>query len=277
MSVIKHPVVLTIAGSDPSAGAGVQADIKTISALGGYGCMAITALVVENTKRVVSLNPVSAKLIEEQCEIVFEDFDIDSVKLGMLPDIECVKTVAKVLKKHKPKFVVWDPVMAATSGDSLITGKSVVDVLVEELMPISDILTPNLIELAQLTKVEPSDIKSEDDLKAKAEELVAKGAKCVIAKGGHLSDKESVDWLVWEGGSHRYARERVDTNNTHGSGCTFSSAIATLRPQCETLEETLEKAKDYIQKSIEGSKRWKLGKGHGPLRHFHANSPYFDM
>ncbi|MBO7555662.1 MAG: hydroxymethylpyrimidine/phosphomethylpyrimidine kinase, partial [Neisseriaceae bacterium] len=149
-NIIQNPIVLSIAGSDSSAGAGIQADLKTISALGGYGCCAITAVTAQNTQGVRSLNPVSAKVLREQCEAVFDDLDICSVKIGMLPNIDSVRVVAEILRKYQPQFVVLDPVMVANSGDSLVED-NICQALLNELLPLADIVTPNVSELAQLT------------------------------------------------------------------------------------------------------------------------------
>lgn len=268
MNVQAHPRVLSIAGSDPVAGAGIQADLKTISALGGYACTAITAVTVQNTQGVYSLNPMSADVILAQCEAIFDDVKIDAVKIGMLPNIQSVEVVAGVLRKYQPKFVVWDPVMAATSGDALVT-ENIADELMNLLLPLVHILTPNLLELAQLTHCNEAAITDEGQIKAQAYALLNRGAKAVLAKGGHFHGDDATDWLVMDGFERAYRTPRVRTQNTHGSGCTLSSAIACLRGQSHDLPEAVKRAKAYIQAAIEGAVNWQVGQGHGPLAHFH--------
>lgn len=272
--LVSNPNVLSIAGSDPSAGAGIQADIKTICALGGYACTAITALTVQNTQGVRSINPVNADLLLQQCEAIFEDIDIASVKIGMLPNEESVEIVAGVLKKYNPSFVVWDPVMESTSGNSLVTS-DITDILLNELLPLVHVVTPNLHELAQLTSSKEAALTDEGKVEAQCHALLNRGAKVVLAKGGHFKGNEAVDWLFSEGLEQRYVKPRIDTENTHGSGCTLSSAIACLRPQLPNITETVAAAKNYTQTAIEDAKNWKLGKGRGPLSHFNSAAYLF--
>lgn len=270
-----HPHVLIIAGSDPSCGAGCQADIKTVSALGGYACMAVTALVVENTRRVESLNPVPAELIERQCEIVLEDVEIDAVKIGMAPTVEAARAIARVIKKWRLKNVVWDPVMAATSGDSLIEKDSAAEGLRDVLLPLAEVVTPNALELARLAGAR-GEARSEAELLEQSEKVLGFGAKRVLAKGGHMTGPNATDWLVERGKRTAFSKPRVETNNTHGSGCTYSSAIACLLAQRESVEQAVKRAKEYEQRAIEGSKNWKLGKGHGPLKHFDEHAVAYE-
>ncbi|MBR7059162.1 MAG: bifunctional hydroxymethylpyrimidine kinase/phosphomethylpyrimidine kinase [Neisseriaceae bacterium] len=273
MSVLNsNPKVLTIAGSDSSAGAGVQADLKTISALGGYGCCAITAVTVQNTQGVRSLNPVDADIIAAQCEAVFDDIGICSVKIGMLPNIEAIDAVINILKKYQPACVVWDPVMVATSGDALVEC-DVTNKLINELLPITNIVTPNLHELCQLSmadEVAMSDAQIEEQSRI----LLDKGARYVLAKGGHGVGKDATDWLFTNEISEKYIKPRIKTNNTHGTGCTLSSAIACLRPQLPNMQEAVLAAKNYVQIAIAEAVDWQLGKGHGPIDHFHSGRAY---
>lgn len=275
MSVINpNPRVLTIAGSDPSAGAGIQADLKTISALGGYGCTAITALTVQNTQGVASLNPVGADLILAQCEAIFNDININAVKIGMLPDIDSVEIVAGILKKYRPEFVVWDPVMVATSGDALVT-EDITHHLMTHLLPLVHVVTPNLNELAQLTMSPEAATTDEGQVEAQCHALLNRGARAVLAKGGHFEGKDAVDWLFTNNFEDRYVKPRIDTQNTHGSGCTLSSAIACLRPQLPNLPEAVRAAKNYVQIAISEAVNWRIGKGHGPLDHFHEGTSHY--
>lgn len=269
-----NPRVLTIAGSDPSAGAGIQADLKTISALGGYGCTAITALTVQNTQGVKSLNPVHSDLILAQCEAILTDIKIDAVKIGMLPNASSVEVVAGILKKYRPEFIVWDPVMAATSGDALVD-EDITALLVAELLPLVHVVTPNLHELAQLTMSSEAATSDEGQVEAQCQALINRGARAVLAKGGHFEGKDAVDWLFMNNFEERYVKPRINTENTHGSGCTLSSAIACLRPQLPNLPEAVRAAKNYVQVAISESVNWKLGKGHGPLDHFHEGTAHY--
>ncbi|MBR6027414.1 MAG: bifunctional hydroxymethylpyrimidine kinase/phosphomethylpyrimidine kinase [Neisseriaceae bacterium] len=273
MSVLNsNPKVLTIAGSDSSAGAGVQADLKTISALGGYGCCAITAVTVQNTQGVRSLNSVDADIIAAQCEAVFDDIDICSVKIGMLPNVEAIDVVVNILKKYQPLCVVWDPVMIATSGDALVE-EDITRKLIDDLLPLTNIVTPNLHELSQLTM--SSEIASSDaKIAEQSRILLDKGANYVLAKGGHGMGEDAVDWLFSNESADKYAKPRIQTNNTHGTGCTLSSAIACLRPQLPNMQEAVLAAKHYVQIAIAEAKDWQVGKGHGPIDHFHSGRAY---
>ncbi|MBP3220605.1 MAG: bifunctional hydroxymethylpyrimidine kinase/phosphomethylpyrimidine kinase [Neisseriaceae bacterium] len=268
--IIQNPIVLSIAGSDSSAGAGIQADLKTISALGGYGCTAITAVTAQNTQGVRSLNPVPTSVLQAQCEAVFDDLDICSVKIGMLPNADSIRTVAQILQKYRPPFVVLDPVMVATSGDSLVED-NICQALLEHLLPLADIITPNLSELAQLTDCSMAKINDETLIKIQAQKLLSKGAKAVLAKGGHLENNTATDWLIMPDFSKAYQKPRIHSKNTHGTGCTLSSAIATMRPQVADLSEAVAAAKNFVHGAIEAAAHWQLGKGHGPLDHFYSN------
>lgn len=268
--IIQNPIVLTIAGSDSSAGAGIQADLKTISALGGYGCCAITAVTAQNTQGVRSLNPVPTSVLREQCEAVFDDLDISSVKIGMLPNTDSIRVVAEILCKYQPQFVVLDPVMVATSGDSLVED-NICQALLTELLPLADVVTPNVSELAQLTDCSATKITADTLVKIQAQKLLDKGAKAVLAKGGHLENDTATDWLIMPDFSKAYQKPRIHSKNTHGTGCTLSSAIATMRPQVTGLPEAVATAKNFVHGAIAEAANWQLGKGHGPLDHFYSN------
>ena len=268
--IIQNPIVLSIAGSDSSAGAGIQADLKTISALGGYGCTAITAVTAQNTQGVRSLNPVAPTVLQAQCEAVFDDLSIAAVKIGMLPNADSIRTVAQILQKYRPPFVVLDPVMVATSGDSLVEN-NICQALIDNLLPLADIITPNLSELAQLTDCSMAKINDETLIKIQAQKLLSKGAKAVLAKGGHFENDTATDWLIMPDFSKAYQKPRIQSKNTHGTGCTLSSAIATMRPQVADLSEAVAAAKNFVHGAIEASAHWQLGKGYGPLDHFYSN------
>lgn len=270
----RDPVVLCIAGSDPSAGAGIQADLKTVSALGGYACTAISALTIENTQGVKSIDPVRGEFLIAQCEAIYEDMQIDSVKIGMLPNQECIEAVQYILKKYQPKFVVWDPVLAASSGQSLVT-EDVTQTLIDKLLPLVHVITPNLDELAQLTRSSEAATADESLAKIQGYALLHRGARAVLVKGGHLEGELATDWLIMQDFEEKFSKKRIITNNTHGSGCTFSSAIACLRPQMPSLSEAVRAAKNYVQEAILESKNWHLGKGRGPLAHFHGGTGHY--
>lgn len=253
---------LTIAGSDCSGGAGIQADLKAFSAHGVYGASVITSVVAENTCRVISVHNVPAPEIEKQIDAVFEDVKIDAVKLGMLPTAEIIKAVSEKLLQHKPAHIVCDPVMVATSGDAL--SESGIDrAFIEYMFPIVELITPNIPETEALSGVE---IKTLDDMRKAAEVLLKKGARSVLIKGGHLTD-DAADILLGETGEHVFTSRRVNSPNTHGTGCTLSSAIAANLALGHDLNTSVQNAKTYVTEAIENS--YTVGKGHSPVHHFY--------
>ncbi|MDO4641158.1 MAG: bifunctional hydroxymethylpyrimidine kinase/phosphomethylpyrimidine kinase [Neisseria sp.] len=261
------PCVLTIAGSDSGGGAGIQADIKTFAALGAYGTSAITAVTAQNTQGVQGVHVIPPEMVRQQCESVLSDIRIDAVKIGMLPDAATIRAVAEVLGRHKPPFVVLDPVLVATSGDSLAL-ENTVDVMLQELLPLADLITPNLNELAQLTGNRLAE--NEEAMLEQGRLLMEKGAKAVLLKGGHWENSQDArDWLVQQGREPQcFISPRIPTLNTHGTGCTLSSAIAAYYPSKEDLRAAVSSAKSYLQGAIEAGANWKVGKGRGPLAHF---------
>ncbi len=262
-----YPRVLTIAGSDSGGGAGIQADLKTFGALGAYGASAITAVTVQNTQGVQGVHVLAPEVIAAQCDSVLDDIRIDALKIGILPDVACIRAVAGVLRRHRVPFVVLDPVLVATSGDSLAL-EDTVSVLLAELVPLADLLTPNLNELARLSDQPLA--ADEAQMLAQGEILLAGGAKAVLLKGGHWADSsEAVDWLVQPGSPpQRFSSPRIDTPHTHGTGCTLSAAIAALRPQSADLPSAVAAAKHYLYGALHEGQHWQLGHGHGPLAHF---------
>lgn len=253
---------LTIAGSDCSGGAGIQADLKAFSAHGVYGASVITSVVAENTSRVISVHNIPVDEIEKQIDAVFEDVKVDAVKLGMLPTAEIIKAVADKLRKYKPPFVVCDPVMVATSGDAL--SESGIDkAFIEYMFPVSDLVTPNIPETTALSGVE---ISSLDDMRKAAEVLLKKGAKNILVKGGHLTD-DAADILLGENGECVFTSRRVNSPNTHGTGCTLSSAISANLALGNDLKTSVQNAKTYVTEAIENS--YTVGKGHSPVHHFY--------
>lgn len=257
---MKH--CLTVAGSDCSGGAGIQADLKTFSALGCYGMSVITSVVAENTARVISSLSVGAGMISDQLEAVFSDIRVDAVKIGMLPDEDSMRAVAAALKKYSPKVVICDPVMISTSGTELMR-QSARSTFAGEIIPLCTMLTPNIPEAEELLGCT---ISGTDDMKSAAEKICALGAGSVLLKGGHL-DGAAVDILYHEGRLTEYSHERINTRTTHGTGCTLSSAIAAYMAQGETAEAAVARAKEYLTGAIANG--LDIGSGHGPTNHFY--------
>lgn len=261
------PNVLTIAGTDPSGGAGIQADLKTFSALGAYGMSVITALVAQTTTGVSSVHAIPPEFLADQLDTLLADVPADAVKIGMLGDAEVVGVVAAALDRYRPPYVVLDPVMVAKSGDRLLAADAV-SALRDELLPRVDLITPNLPEAADLLG-EP-EVKTEDEMRGQAERLRALGAPRVLLKGGHLEGDTSLDLLVAGDDVTRLSAPRVATRNTHGTGCTLSSAVAALRPRYDDWPEPVRAAKDYLTAALRAADRLNVGHGRGPVHHFHA-------
>lgn len=260
------PIVLTIAGSDSGGGAGIQADIKAISATGSYACSAITAITSQNTLGVSAICPIPIDHIETQLDAVFSDLAVVAVKIGMLADSEIIKTVAAKIKQYQPQFLVIDPVMVATSGDLLLES-SAINTLKAELLPLADVITPNLPEGAAL--IGSSIPTNEDAMNLMIADLRQLGANSVLLKGGHLeSDENSNDLLIFSDRVERLSAKRVDTHNTHGTGCTLSSAIASYLAQGHDLLNAVKLAKQYISLAIAHADELDIGHGHGPVHHF---------
>lgn len=259
--------VLTIAGSDSGGGAGIQADLKTFAALGAYGASAITAITAQNTCGVRAVQALPPAMIAAQCDAVLDDMRIDAVKIGMLADVAGIGAVAAVLRARRLPFVVLDPVLVATSGDGLAL-ENTVAAMCAELLPLADVVTPNLSELAALSGGAPA--ADETAMLAQGQVLLDKGAAAVLLKGGHWADSaEAVDWLLCpDAPARRFSRPRIPSRHTHGTGCTLSSAIAALRPRHADLAAAVAAAKDYVHGAIEAGRHWQLGGGHGPLAHF---------
>lgn len=267
----KYHSVLTIAGSDCSGGAGIQADIKAISALGGYAASAITAITVQNTCGVTGIHPVPASYVKAQIEAVMTDIKPSAIKIGMINDVEIVKAIAESIKEYKPKFVVFDPVMVSTSGCKLIEDKAI-EAIKEELIPLSTIITPNLSEAMVLTGDSISDAAS---MTAAGNKILESGCGAVLIKGGHLEGNDMCDVLCIKGENtpYIYTASKISSKNTHGTGCTLSSSIATYLALGETLQEAVRKAKDYVHKGILNGKDVCIGSGHGSLNHFYSPVP----
>ncbi len=260
-------IAVTIAGSDSSGGAGIQADLKTFSALGVYGASVITALTAQNTRGVTGIHDVPPGFIAEQIDAVFSDLAVDAVKIGMLSTIATIQAVGEGLERHGQSKVVLDPVMVATSGDRLLKSDAI-EILTRVLIPRAMVITPNLPEAAALLNAPVA--SSEDEMRAQAERLVGLGARAVLIKGGHGSGPESVDLLVEDRAVTRLSGPRIDTRNTHGTGCTLSSAVAAGLARGLPLIEAARQAKTYVSGAIAASGSLRIGSGHGPVHHFHA-------
>jgi hydroxymethylpyrimidine/phosphomethylpyrimidine kinase len=259
------PVALTIAGSDSSAGAGIQADLKTFAALGVYGASVVTALTAQNTKGVFGIHDVPAEFIAAQMDVVFSDFDVGAVKIGMLANAAAIETVVAGLDRHRARNVVLDPVMVASTGADLLRADAM-DAL-RKLIGRIGVFTPNLFEAAALLEVTMA--RDEAEMRVQAEKLRALGAEAVLIKGGHAGGKESIDLLVDTNGCERLAAPRIATKNTHGTGCTLSSAIAAGLAKGLPLQDAVREAKAYVTAAIAAADRLNVGSGHGPLHHFH--------
>lgn len=264
------PVVLSIAGSDPSGGAGIQGDLKTFSALGAYGAAVVTALTAQNTRGVQGVFPVPPEVVTAQLVSVLADLDVAAVKIGMLGDAATVRAVAAALRERPPPYVVLDPVMVATSGDRLLAPDAVA-ALRDELLPLADLVTPNLPEAADL--LGEATLVDEDDMPAQAQRLAALGPG-VLLKGGHLSAAVSPDVLVVDGDVSRLVAPRVATRHTHGTGCALSSAIAALRPVRPDWASAVREAKQWLTDALRHADDLQVqrvpGSGHGPPHHLHA-------
>ena len=260
----RYPTVLTIAGSDSGGGAGIQADLKTIAALGAYGTSAITALTAQNTQGVRAIHAVPPEFLKQQLEAVFEDIEIDAVKIGMVNQIEVAYVIAEILDRFTPKFVVFDPVMVSTSGSKLIQDETV-DVLWKTLFPIADLITPNLDEAQILIGRK---IDSVEKMKEAAEEMIIKGCNGVLLKGGHLIGPALFDVFAQKGKETLILETSyIESGNVHGTGCTLSSAIAAFVAKGNSLVEAVLFAKTYVSHAIEAGKNIKTGQGSGPLNH----------
>lgn len=256
-------VMLTIAGSDSSGGAGIQADLKTASALGVYGASVITALTAQNTRGVTGIFPVSAAFVEQQYEAVVADLDVRAVKIGMLGNAEMVHMVADLLTRMPVAAVVLDPVMVATSGDRLVPPDAV-SAIRELLLPLATVVTPNIAEAQELTGLE---IPDEAAMEAAARALRALGAGTVVVKGGHFVGTTSDDVVVGPDGTNWLTAPRIDTVNTHGTGCTLSSAIAAQLVLGAEVPEAITAAKGYLTRALMSAKGLSYGSGHGPVNH----------
>ena len=258
--------VLTIAGSDSGGGAGIQADLKTVSAIGCYGLSVITALTAQNTRGVTGIHPVPPSFAAEQMAAVLSDIGADAVKIGMLYSAELIEVIAAELKRFEVARIVLDPVMVAQSGDKLLQ-EDAIQALKECLMPLADVVTPNIPEAEVLLDRR---LEGSEDTRAAAKALSGYGSRSILIKGGHLEDDSCTDWLYLadEDRHVRFDAPRIASRNNHGTGCTLSSAIAAYRAKGCAIEEAVRQAKTYIQSAIQAGANYAIGKGHGPVHHF---------
>lgn len=261
---IEMKKVLTIAGSDSSGGAGIQTDLKTFAAIGVYGMSAITAITAQNTMGVKRVERVSAQMVKDQIRAVFEDIEVDAVKIGMLAEIDIIEAVRDCLEMYRPKFVVLDPVMVSTSGFDLLNSQAK-RALVDGLIPLVDLITPNLAEAACLLSIFDSgglEIDSVEKMEEAGRIIIAHTGTNILVKGGHLLDRPSDVLVTTSGQVYHYDNPRINTKNTHGTGCTLSSAIGANAALGYDLAESVSRAKDFISKAIENS--LDIGRGCGP-------------
>jgi hydroxymethylpyrimidine/phosphomethylpyrimidine kinase len=260
------PVALTIAGSDSSGGAGIQADLKTFAALGAYGASAVTALTAQNTKGVTGIHLVPSAFVTAQLDAAFSDLDVKAVKIGMVAQLATIDAIVAGLGRWSPGQVVLDPVMVATSGDRLLD-RDAIGALRIKLIPRASLITPNLPEAAALLE-EPVAVGAAA-IASQGRRLLAMGCGAVLIKGGHGQGSESIDYLVSGNGIIALAAPRIATQNTHGTGCSLSSAIAAGLAKGEDLETAVRHAKVWISAAIAAADRLGIGHGHGPIHHFH--------
>ena len=260
------PVALTIAGSDSSGGAGIQADLKTFAALGVYGASVLTALTAQNTRGVSGVHLVPADFVAAQIDAVFDDLAVRAVKIGMVAQAAIIDAVAAGLTRWQPAQVVLDPVMVATSGDRLLPDDAIAAVR-SRLIPLASLITPNLPEAAAL--LDEAVAVDEAAIAAQGRRLLAFGCPAVLIKGGHGRGTESIDYLVTREATLALPAPRIATRNTHGTGCSLSSAVAAGLAKGEDLESAVRNAKAFISAAIAAADRFSVGHGHGPVHHFH--------
>ena len=268
-------IVLTIAGSDSSGGAGIQADIKTISALGSYAASVITSVTAQNTLGVQGIHPIPTDMVRQQIESVLDDLHPKAIKIGMVCNEEIALTIAECVRKYQPKWVIYDPVMVSTSGHKLMTDETI-DTIRQELIPLATLVTPNLHEasiLETLNEIREGKILiREGEIEKRADVLGKMYRRSFLVKGGHSDGEEMCDALydAEENRCSLFRAPKIESKNLHGTGCTLSSAIATFLSQGHPLKEAIALAKNYVTQAIDAGKDMQIGKGHGPLWHFYG-------
>lgn len=261
----RYPTGITIAGSDSCGGAGIQADLKTFSALGVYGMSVITAITAQNTKKICGIQAVDAEVIKNQIDLLFEDFEVDAVKIGMVYRAETVSILADALRRYRPRWIVLDPVLISTSGNQLLEDAAV-ESMVSQLFPLANLVTPNIPETEFLTR---RPIRSENDFEQAAQAFLQMGCSAVLIKGGHGEGKNKTDrYFSKEGENRLFVHPTIESQNTHGTGCTLSSAIAAFLALGNPMPLAIEKAENYLAQAIEAGREIILGHGHGPVNHF---------
>ncbi len=262
----KYTTVLTIAGSDGSGGAGIQADLKTFAALECYGLSVITALTAQNTTGVKSVHPLPERFIREQLQTIFSDISVDAVKIGMLGSIGAIKAISALLRELKyPGAIILDTVLGSSGGTPLLPPEAI-SLMQKELFPLATLITPNLPETALLTHMQYPPL-TRSEIERSALKLLKTGAGSVLIKGGHGEGDECRDCLVYDNQYFWFSSIRIATGNTHGTGCTLSSAIAAFMAKGESLENAVSKAKGYLNEALRGGADYHLGRGNGPLHH----------
>ena len=261
----RHPVILSIAGSDCSGGAGIQADLKTISALGGYAASAITAVTVQNTLGVRAVHAIPPEIVCGQIEAVMEDLQPVAIKIGMVNDIQIVHVIADCIRKYSPEHIIYDPVMVSTSGRKLMTNEAIEEIK-KELLPLVTLVTPNIDEAKVLTG---KSIQNTQDMLEAAKQLSDSYQIHILIKGGHLEGDQMCDLLYSPDHTYYiYEEKKIESKNLHGTGCTLSSAIASYLAKGYSMKESIRHAKEYITHAIIAGKDLNIGHGNGPLWHF---------
>lgn len=262
------PIALTIAGSDSSGGAGIQADLKTFAACGAYGASVITALTAQNTRGVSGIHDVPVDFVTAQIDAVFSDLDVAAVKVGMVSQNATIEAIVDGLARWSPKHIVVDPVMVATSGARLLSPDAI-ELVRTKLIPNAHVITPNLPEAGAL--LDEGVASDERAIADQGQRLLALGCQAVLVKGGHGEGTESIDYLFRKSGPvARFAAPRIATTNTHGTGCSLSSAIAAGLAHGRSLEDSVREAKAFVSAAIAAADRLSVGRGHGPIHHFHT-------
>lgn len=265
-STIKTPIALTIAGSDSGGGAGIQADLKTFSALGVFGCSAISSLTAQNTLGVQGVLPIPPAFVQQQIHSVLSDIDVGAIKTGMLATADIIAAVAESLSIYPQIPFVLDPVMVATSGDRLLA-EDAIQTLIDKLLPLATLITPNLHEAAVLLKA--SVATNLEQMQMQGEKILALGARAVLMKGGHTDGEQATDLLITAAGAEAFSAPRLQTKNTHGTGCTLASAIAAGLAKQLSLSDSVKQAKDYLHSALVHSEKLHIGQGSGPVHHFY--------
>lgn len=260
------PTALTIAGSDSSGGAGIQADLKTFCALGAYGASVITAITAQNTRGVDAVMDVPAEFVTRQIDAIFGDMTVHAVKIGMLSRVETIGAVAEGLQRYRPHHVIVDPVMVAKSGDCLLR-EDAIESLRDDILPLATLVTPNLPEALRLLGLDGPARRG--DMAELARGLMALGPKAILLKGGHLESGDCLDFLHCDHTTSRFSAQRIATRNIHGTGCTLSSAITALLARGHDMVDAVRQAKLYLTATLEQADRLDIGHGHGPVHHFY--------